>query len=149
MENPAKRSLKKSLTGFEVEMFTINREGYIVGEADKLLKKSKSDRNFTIKKECAANMIEIASYPGENVRNTMDYLLRELEYLVSISEKEKIFLCPLGSYPGKFILASPSKFSGCLRNYQAQPVLLRKWAVILLFNNILKPQNIFIHICRC
>ena len=92
MENPAKRSLKKSLTGFEVEMFTINREGYIVGEADKLLKKSKSDRNFTIKKECAANMIEIASYPGENVRNTMDYLLRELEYLVSISEKEKIHI---------------------------------------------------------
>ena len=102
MENLAKKPLKKSLTGFEVELFIINREGYVVGEADKLLKKSKSDRNFTIKKECAANMIEIASYPGENVRNTMGYLLRELEYLVSISEKEKIFLCPLGSYPGKF-----------------------------------------------
>lgn len=102
MKNQAKRPLKKSLTGFEVELFTINREGYIVGEADKLLKKSKSDKNFTIKKECATNMIEIASYPSENIPDTMEFLLRELEYLASAAEKEGILLYPLGTYPGEF-----------------------------------------------
>ncbi|MBI2651828.1 hypothetical protein HYX00_00025 [Candidatus Woesearchaeota archaeon] len=97
-----RRSLKKSLIGFEVELFTINKNGYIVDAADKLLKCAKGDKNLTIKKECASNMIEIASYPSENISNTMDYLLRELEYLVSIAEKEDILLYPLGTYPGKF-----------------------------------------------
>jgi len=72
--------LKKSLTGFEVELFTIDK----------------------IKKECAGNMIEIASYPNEMLPDTMGHLLDELEYLASIAEKEGILLCPLGTYPGKF-----------------------------------------------
>ena len=97
-----KQSLKKSLVGFEVELFTINNEGYIVDVADKLLRKAKSDKNLTIKKECAVNMIEIASYPDEMVPHTMEHLLTELEYLVSIAEKENILLCPLSTYPGKF-----------------------------------------------
>ena len=97
-----KRPLKKSLIGFEIELFTINRKGYMVSASDKLLKKARSDRNFTIKKECAHNMIEIASYPSENIPDTMVYLLDELEYLVSIAEKEGILLYPLGTYPGKF-----------------------------------------------
>ncbi|MBI2130616.1 hypothetical protein HYU10_02490 [Candidatus Woesearchaeota archaeon] len=98
----AKKPLKRSLTGFEVELFTINNKGAIVNGADILLKKSKTDRNLTIKKECAGNMVEIASYPSEMVPDTMGHLLDELEYLASIGEKEGILLCPLGTYPGKF-----------------------------------------------
>ena len=97
-----KKPLKKSLIGFELELFTINKEGFIVDAADKILKKTKSDKNFNIKKECATNMIEVASYPNEMVPNTMDHLLTELEYLVSIAEKENALLCPLGTYPGNF-----------------------------------------------
>ena len=78
---PNKQPLKKSLIGFEVELFTINNNGYIVDAADKLLKKAKADKNLAVQKECASNMIEIASYPSENIQNTMDYLLSELEYL--------------------------------------------------------------------
>ena len=40
-----KRLLKKSLIGFEVEMFTLNKNGYMINAADKLLKKAKSDKN--------------------------------------------------------------------------------------------------------
>ena len=99
---PNKQPLKKSLIGFEVELFTINNNGYIVDAADKLLKKAKADKNLAVQKECASNMIEIASYPSENIQNTMDYLLSELEYLVSTAEKQDILLLPLGCYPGKF-----------------------------------------------
>ena len=96
------RQLKKSLTGLEVELFTINENGSIANAADILLKKAKSDNNLTLKKEISLNMIEIASYPSETIPNTMDNLLKELEYLASIAEKENILLCPLGAYPGRY-----------------------------------------------
>ena len=94
--------LKKSLTGFEVELFTIDQKGRIVNGADILLKKAKSDKNLTLKKEISLNLIEIASYPSETIQNTMVNLLRELEYLVAIANKENMLLCPLALYPGKF-----------------------------------------------
>ena len=97
-----KQPLKRSFIGFEVELFTINKNGYIVNGADTILKRAKQDKNLTIKKECAGNMIEIASYPNEMVPHTMEHLLDELEYLISIAKKENILLCPLGTYPGKF-----------------------------------------------
>ena len=97
-----KRNLKRSLVGFEVELFTMNRKGFIIDGADKLLKKARQDKNLTLKPECAENMIEIASFPSEMVPHTMEHLLRELEYLISTAEKENILLCPLGTYPGKF-----------------------------------------------
>ena len=97
-----KQPLKRSFIGFEVELFTINKNGYIVNGADTILKRAKQDKNLTIKKECAGNMIEIASYPNEMVPHTMEHLLDELEYLISIAKKEDILLCPLGTYPGKF-----------------------------------------------
>ncbi|MFH0956686.1 MAG: hypothetical protein V1813_02375, partial [Candidatus Aenigmatarchaeota archaeon] len=58
---------KKALTGFEAELFTLDAEGNIVNGADILLAKAKSSGKFEIKKECAHNMIEIASMPGTSV----------------------------------------------------------------------------------
>lgn len=97
-----KKPLKRSLTGFEVELFTINRKGQIINASDELLKTAKKDKNLTLKKEISLSQIEIASYPDLNIPNTMDNLLRELEYLISIAQKKDILLCPLGAYPGKF-----------------------------------------------
>ena len=98
----AQRPLKKSLTGFEVELFTLNEKGYVNNSSDVILKKAKKDKNITIKKECAEGIIEIASYPSFKIANTMDYLLRELEYITDLAEKNNILLCPLGTYPGRF-----------------------------------------------
>lgn len=97
-----KKPAKKPLIGFEVELFTIDKQGYVIPAADELLKKAKKDKNITIKKECAKNMTEIASYPSGNIPDTMVHLLRELEYLVSVADKEGVLLLPLGTYPGKF-----------------------------------------------
>lgn len=97
-----KQPLKKSLTGFEIEMFTINSEGKITNTADAILKKAKNDRNLALKKEISLNMVEIASYPGMMVPDTMNHLLDELEYAISIAEKNNTLLCPLGTYPGKY-----------------------------------------------
>lgn len=95
--------LKRSLTGFEVELFTIDKKGRIVNGADILLKKAKSDKNLTIKKEISHNLIEIASYPDNNIPGTMDNLLAELQYVTEIARQENILLCPLSLYPGSFI----------------------------------------------
>jgi len=97
-----RRPLKRSLTGFEIELFTINKNGYVVNASDKLLKRAKKDKNIAIKKECASNMIEIASYPGLTAPTAMSNLLSQFEHLTSIAEKENILLCPLGTYPGVF-----------------------------------------------
>jgi hypothetical protein len=94
--------LKKSQVGFEVEMFTIDDKGFIVNKADNLLEKFSNSKKITIKKECAKNIIEIASYPDMNIKNTMGNLLKELEILVPLAEKEGISFYPLGTYPGKF-----------------------------------------------
>src|SRR3989338_11255300 len=91
-----KRQLKKSLTGFEVELFTVDKEGYLTHAADFLLKKARQDkRDFNIKKEISLNMIEVASYPSEMIPRTMDYLLEELDYLTGIAERYNVLLCPL------------------------------------------------------
>src|SRR3989338_1577872 len=100
---PNKQPLKKSLTGFEVELFTVDREGYLAHAADFLLKKARQDkRDFNIKKEISLNMIEVASYPSEMIPRTMDYLLEELEYLTGIAERYNVLLCPLATYPGRY-----------------------------------------------
>tara|TARA_Y100000310_G_scaffold345846_1_gene471102 strand:- start:199 stop:1530 length:1332 start_codon:yes stop_codon:yes gene_type:complete len=98
-----KQPLKRALVGFEIEFFTLNKNGYVVNAADVLLKKAKKGKSeLNVKTECAKNLMEIASYPNEQVLDTMDNLLGELEYLLSIAEKEELLLLPLGSYPGSF-----------------------------------------------
>jgi hypothetical protein len=93
---------KKSQVGFEVEMFIIDKKGFIVNKADNLLMKFANTKQITIKQECAKNMIEIASYPDINIKDTMRNLLKELDLLVPLAEKEGISFYPLGTYPGKF-----------------------------------------------
>ena len=96
------RPLKRPLTGLEIELFTINRQGKIVNAADSILNKAKKDNKLVLKKENSFSMIEIASYPDEMVPDTMKHLLEELEYATKITKKMDVLLCPLGLYPGRF-----------------------------------------------
>jgi hypothetical protein len=98
----AKRPLKRSMIGFEMELFTINEDGFIVNGADAIISKLRSSDIGLVKKECAGNMIEVLSKPSRIVTHAMDSLLTELEYLISIADEEGILLCPLATYPGKF-----------------------------------------------
>lgn len=93
---------KMALTGFEIELFTLDSDGNVIGGADSLLKKAKSGSGFTVKKECALNMVEIASDPGTSVPAAMGNLLSGIGRLLSVAGGEGMMLCPLSTYPGKF-----------------------------------------------
>ena len=55
---------KRALTGFEIELFTLNKNGYVVNAADVILKKANNGKGkLNIKQECAKNLIEITSFP--------------------------------------------------------------------------------------
>ncbi len=94
---------KKAFVGFEAELFTIDSEGRIIGGSDVLLAAArKIGRSFNIKKECATNLIEIATDPYEAVPGTTADLLRYLDFLIKLAEKNGMYLCPLGTYPGSY-----------------------------------------------
>src|SRR3989338_6942835 len=100
--NKEKKPLKISLTGLEIELFLINNKGQIANNADALIKKIKKGSSANVKKECALNLIEIATLPNKTVPNTMTCLLDELQNLNDTTQKEGIMLLPLGAYPGSF-----------------------------------------------
>lgn len=94
--------LKNSLTGFEVELFTLDSRGKVINGADGLLQRAAKDKRAALKKECAGNMLEIVGNPHRNVPNAVSSLLSNIEYAVDMAEKKSMLLCPLATYPGKF-----------------------------------------------
>ncbi len=99
-----KAPLKKSLTGMEIELSTLNEKGEMIFEADKLIKKvKKENKNVDIVKECSKNMIEIRAYPSTKVSNTALDILNSLQVILEVAEKNDIVLFPHGTYPGKFV----------------------------------------------
>ena len=99
-----KRPLKKSLTGLEIELSTLNEKGEMTFEADKLIAKVKREnKEVDIIKENSKNMIELRSYPSTKVSNTALNLLNNLQTVLEVAEKNNIVLFPHGTYPGKFV----------------------------------------------
>ncbi len=49
--------LKRSLSGLEVEVQTLNKEGYVVNEADLIIKQCRK-KGLSIVKECSKTMVE-------------------------------------------------------------------------------------------
>ena len=80
----------------------MDSNGKIMDGADILLAQSSRDKRSALKKECAGNMLEIASSPHERIPKAMGSLLSDLEYALDIAQKKGVLLCPLGTYPGKF-----------------------------------------------
>ncbi|HIH91613.1 TPA: hypothetical protein HA281_02315 [Candidatus Woesearchaeota archaeon] len=112
---------KNSLTGFEVELFTLDRNGTVVNGADDLLKQAAKDKRTALKGECAGNMLEIVGDPHRNVPNAVGSLLSNIEYAVDIAEKKNMLLCPLATYPGKF-----SPFMRTAARYRIQESIFGK-----------------------
>lgn len=95
-------NLKKSLIGFEIELFTLDRKGKVTDGAEKLLEDAAKDRRIGLKKECAKNIIEVVSGPHEDVSKSMAGMLAEIQYAVDFAHNNGMLLCPTGAYPGKF-----------------------------------------------
>ncbi len=101
-----KKSLKKLTIGLEAEFFILDERGKIVNKADLILKKLNKKTHILgseIVKEVGKSIIEVGSYPYESSIDTMQSLIKNIKTLIYIADEEGLRLCPLGTYPGKFI----------------------------------------------
>ena len=96
--------LKKALIGMELEFFTIDNEGRMINAADRLISEVKKKYpKIDIGKECGKSMVEITSFPNEQISDTMLHLLENMESILLVAEKEEISVYTLGTYPGSFV----------------------------------------------
>ncbi len=109
MKNTKKKNsppLKRIKLGFEAEFLILNKNGKPSNKADLLIKKMKNKKNSFgagVKKECGKNEIEIASLPSHKVTDSSHSFLTDLKALLYEADKENLTLCPLGTYPGRFL----------------------------------------------
>lgn len=102
IKKKTKQPQKRSTIGAEVEFFILNKNGRLVNEADRLLKKfSKSEKSLAIVKESGHNIIEVGCYPNLEGINAMQSLAENIETLLYGAEEEGLVICPLGTYPGQ------------------------------------------------
>jgi hypothetical protein len=98
---PGKRSarpIKRSLSGYEIEMFVLDSRGALA-DADRLIGKAQK-RDIPVKKECAKSMLEIVCMPHSRLSFTSINLINSLIDLARIAKKEGLHLFPFGTYPG-------------------------------------------------
>src|SRR5687767_13276016 len=98
-----KRTQPKFQFGTELELFTLDKKGYMVNDAPKLINTIK--KNFVgiiIQKEVGKNMVEINSDPDTEVSNALENIIEQLELMLYAAEKENLVLYPYGTYPGSF-----------------------------------------------
>lgn len=95
--------LKRSLSGLEIEVQTLNKNGFIVPEADTIIRGCKKvNKKIPIVKECSKSMVELGAYPSVKVQNTAIDLLNNFQIMIEVAEKNDLVLYPLSVYPGTF-----------------------------------------------
>jgi len=93
------KSNKKHLLGLETEFILIDNNGFVVHNADSIMKPLKKG---TAKKEVAQNMIEIISNPFEIIPDPVNELLEKIISVKEAAEKHNTRLFYYSTYPGKF-----------------------------------------------
>lgn len=95
--------LKRSLSGYEIELSLIDEQGDISNDSDKIIKGCRAiDNKFHIQEEVAHNMIEITALPHSKVQRTSLFLINNVEQAMNVCEKHHLACIPLACYPGKF-----------------------------------------------
>lgn len=98
-----KRTQPKFQFGTELELFTLNKEGFVTNAGPKLINIIKKKfPKVEIQKEVGKNMIEINSLPDANVPNALEKMIDQLENILYCAERENIILYPYGTYPGTY-----------------------------------------------
>ena len=95
--------LKSLKSGVEFEVFTLDEQGRMTYNADKLIKRVKETApQIEVVKECGRNMLEINSFPRREIYDVMEKTLDDFELVLHCAEKEGIVLYCHGTYPGVF-----------------------------------------------
>ena len=93
------KSNKKHMLGLETEFILIDNNGFVVHNADSIMKPLKKG---TAKKEAAHNMIEVISNPFEIITDSAHELLDKIIAVNESAEKHDARLFYYSTYPGKF-----------------------------------------------
>ncbi len=99
---PVKQSsqpLKRSLTGYETEMFVLKADGS-VDHSGRLLNLGKR-KKLPVEPEAAKGIIEALCLPHQQHQHTSKRLVANLRQLSELAEKNDLVLYPFGTYPGK------------------------------------------------
>ncbi|MFH1433219.1 MAG: hypothetical protein ABIG84_08475 [archaeon] len=97
------KPLKRSLSGLEIEVQTLNKNGFIVHGADTIIRECKKiNKGIPIVKECSKSMVELGAYPSVKVQNTAMDLLNNFQMMIEVAEKNDLVIYPLSVYPGTF-----------------------------------------------
>jgi len=95
--------LKRSMSGYEIEMCLVDEKGDVSNDSDKILTDCKKDnKKFPIVEEVAHNMVEIFAMPHAKIHKTAIYLIDNVKKVMDVCEKHNLQMIPLGTYPGKF-----------------------------------------------
>jgi len=98
-----KKPLKRSKTGYEIELAILDNDGNISNTAPEILDIAKKKLpELPIKKEIPQHMLEIHSFPSIHVQNTALSLIENVEKVMDVIHKKDCYLFPLGTYPGTF-----------------------------------------------
>lgn len=94
---------KFSTFGFETEFFTINENGKLTNEVDRLTSLMKGRKRISshLRNEVFHSMLEMGAYPGRKIHKVWLAYLENLRTVVDVGEKNGIKLLPLCMYPGK------------------------------------------------
>jgi hypothetical protein len=96
------KPLKRSLTGLEIEFFTLDAQGKVVPVADKIIEAAKAvNKNVGVVPECATHMMEMCSFPNVQVKDTALSLMNHLVTVLHVTESFDLKLFPFAVYPGK------------------------------------------------
>ena len=94
--------LKRSLSGYELELVTLDEQGFVVNKCDEIIRKTKSKYpEVQIVREVGKHMIEIQSFPNKRITDTALNLLENLEKTIEIANLNGCLLFPFGTYPGE------------------------------------------------
>ncbi|MBL7055591.1 hypothetical protein ISS07_01620 [Candidatus Woesearchaeota archaeon] len=102
--NAKQEAIRKGMKfGMEFELFTLDEEGRMTNAGEKLIKRVKAaSPSIDIVKECGKNMIEIKTFPHNNIPDILFKAMDDFESVLHSAEKEGIVLYPYGTYPGTF-----------------------------------------------
>lgn len=93
-----KQPLKRSMSGYETEMFVLKNDGSI-DHSDKLLPLAKK-QGLSVTPECAQAMIEVLCLPHKKLSSTSLNLIDNLIQLNDLAKKNDLHLYPFATYPG-------------------------------------------------